>query len=56
MKLLKRLWYGEPRPEIKGFVCESVVCEIAYYGRFNKLIGYWAYGSYDPSLPYKGEF
>ena len=29
-------------------------CEIAYYDRHGVMIGYWAYGSYDPDLPYQG--
>lgn len=29
------------------------VSEIEYKGRFNKTVGYWAYGSFDPSLPFK---
>jgi hypothetical protein len=56
MKRLKRLWYGKPRPKIMSYVNESSVGEIAYYGRFNKIIGYWCYGYYDPALPYKGDF
>lgn len=30
-------------------------CEIAYYDIDGILIGYYAYGAYDPDLPYKGE-
>lgn len=30
----------------------GVESEIEYRGRNNKIVGYWAYGSYDPSLPY----
>lgn len=27
-------------------------CEVEYRGRFNKVIGYWAYGFYEYYLPY----
>lgn len=27
-------------------------CEIKYIGRGNKIVGYWAYGFYDPFLPF----
>lgn len=30
------------------------VCEAKYVGRFGKTVGYWAYGYFDPCLPYKG--
>lgn len=55
---MKRFWrwirFGHIREEIKGEVA-NVVSEIAYYGRGNKLVGYWAYGHFDPNLPYQGE-
>jgi len=33
---------------------DYTVCEIKYLGRFNRCVGYWAYGYFDPELPYKG--
>ena len=33
---------------------EGVVCEEAYYNAAGEMIGYMAYGKYDPSLPYQG--
>jgi hypothetical protein len=32
----------------------NVPCEIQYRDRNGTIIGYWAYGYFDPSLPYKG--
>lgn len=32
---------------------EGTVCELEYRGRFNKVVGYWAYGYFDPELPFK---
>jgi hypothetical protein len=29
--------------------------EVEFRDSKNNVIGYWAYGSYDPSLPYKGD-
>ena len=34
----------------------NVICEVEYTTENGDLIGCWAYGSYDPSLPYKGEY
>ncbi len=35
---------------------EGTVCEYEIIGRGGKVVGYWAYGSYDPSLPYRGQY
>ena len=32
----------------------GVVSEILLTGRRGKVIGYWAYGYYDPNFPYQG--
>lgn len=29
--------------------------EIAYKDRWGRVVGYWAYGYFDPYLPYKGD-
>jgi len=49
------LWlrFGTIRSEVRA-VDGGVASEIEYFGRFNKSIGYWAYGSFDPSGPYRG--
>ena len=41
--------------EVIKAVDGGVASEIAYYGRFNRLIGYWAYGYFDPKYPYRGD-
>lgn len=33
----------------------KLVTEYEVLNRRGKVIGYWAYGSFDPSLPYKGD-
>ncbi|MGD9678129.1 MAG: hypothetical protein AB7V16_07165 [Vulcanibacillus sp.] len=45
------LYFGKVTSKVKSWDggCES---EIEYRGRNNKIIGYWAYGFYDPFLPY----
>lgn len=30
-------------------------CEIEYRDAENTLVGFWAYGSFDPELPYQGD-
>lgn len=49
------LWlrFGAIRSVVKS-VDGGVASEIEYFGRFNRSIGYWAYGSFDPSGPYRG--
>jgi hypothetical protein len=44
-----------------GTISERVVCsiegtsaEIEFTDRWGRVIGYWAYGSFDPRLPYQG--
>ena len=45
------IYFGKITQETKGYIA-GCIAEIAYYGRGKKLIGYWAYGYYDPSFPY----
>lgn len=35
--------------------CGSTVTEIEYRDDTGVVVGYWAYGHYDPELPYQGE-
>ena len=44
-----------------GTIHERTVChigeiaaEVEYTDRWGRVIGYWAYGSFDPRLPYQG--
>lgn len=54
---MKRFWrwlrFGRITSTVKS-IDGGVVSEEAYYGRRGRLIGYWAYGYWDPSLPYRG--
>ena len=54
---LKRLWerirFGEMHEEVKS-IDGGVVSEYAVIGRGGKVVGYWAYGGFDPSYPYQG--
>lgn len=34
----------------------SIVYAEAFYDAKGKMVGYWAYGSFDPSFLYKGEY
>lgn len=55
---LKRAWqrmrFGVITEKIVGFAGDHVVSEVEFYGRNHQVIGYWAYGSFDPSLPFQG--
>lgn len=52
-------WYNWFRfgtiDEIIKDYCQSSPCEIEYRSsRTKKVIGYWAYGHWNPKLPYRG--
>ena len=55
--MLRRLWlwlrFGRVTEHVKA-VDGGVPSEIEYRGRFNRVVGYWAYGSFDPQGPYRG--
>lgn len=47
--------FGKITERIVATAGHCVVSEIEYLDRNGKVVGYWAYGYYDPSLPYQGE-
>lgn len=49
----QRIRFGEITETIKS-VDGGVPSEIEYRGRGNAIVGYWAYGHFDPTLPYQG--
>ncbi len=55
--MFKRWWqwirFGEISEQVKS-IDGGCASEIAYYDRFGRMVGYWAYGSFDPNLPYRG--
>jgi len=53
-KLIRWIRFGTIRERVVSRI-EGTPCEIEYTGRFGRVIGYWAYGSFDPSEPYQGE-
>lgn len=54
---LKQFWqwvrFGTLTEEVRS-VDGGVVSEYAVFGRGGKMVGYWAYGGFDPSFPYRG--
>lgn len=56
--LIREAWilirFGKITHEVRGTV-NGVAAEIEYYGRNGKPIGYWAYGHFDPGMPYQGD-
>lgn len=51
------LWvrFGDVTERVVGYAGDHVVAEVEYIGRGGKVVGYWAYGYWDPSYPYRGE-
>ena len=56
--LFRELWlyirFGKITSEITDTAGYDVAAEIVYYGRGHKVIGFWAYGYFDPKYPYQG--
>ena len=60
MTVLKRIWHKIRFRKITaktiGTAGDNVPAEIEYYGRSGKVIGFWAYGYFDPKYPYQGGY
>jgi hypothetical protein len=52
-KIFRWIRFGKITEIIKA-MDGGFVSEIEYRGRFNRVVGYWAYGSFDPKSKYKG--
>ena len=50
-KLIDYILFGKIRMHVVSQE-ESVIYEAEYIGRFNKVVGYWAYGNFEPDYPY----
>lgn len=57
MLKVKAVWnwirFGKITSAVKADI-NGTACEVEFYGRGGKVIGYWAYGSFDPAGPYRG--
>lgn len=49
-----RLLIWSPVTWIVRDTINGTACEIEYFDRLGNPIGYWAYGEFDPGMPYKG--
>lgn len=52
-KLYVKIRFGKLSYRTVAFV-EGCEAEYEVLDRHNKVVGYWAYGYYDPRLPYRG--
>lgn len=54
----KSLWiwvrFGKLTFTVVGTAGDHVPAEIEIRDRWGILVGYWAYGGYDPNFPYRG--
>lgn len=59
MRKLKRLinWirWGKITSRVTGTAGDRVPAEIKYLDRRGRVVGFWAYGYWEPNHPYKGE-
>lgn len=46
--------FGKITERIKDSI-NGIPCEIEYVGRWGRVVGFWAYGCWDPAGPYQGE-
>ena len=56
LRKLKALWFWLRFGKVTVHVVDTIngsACEIEYRGRNGAVIGYWAYGAFDPTLPYQ---
>lgn len=53
-KLIQWIRFGKIKATVKA-TDGGVASEIEYTGRFGRVVGYWAYGFYDPAFPYQGD-
>lgn len=51
-KIYNRIRFGNVTAVVKDTV-SGAVCEVVYMDSRNRVVGYWAYGYFDPSLPYR---
>jgi len=58
INIIKKLWYLLLYGRITYTVMDDIngmVCEEKYVDRYGNIVGYWAYGNFDPNLPYQGQ-
>lgn len=51
-KVYNSIRFGRVRPVVKDTVA-GTVAEIVYFDNKGEIVGYWAYGHFDPSFPYR---
>jgi hypothetical protein len=55
---VRRLWnwlrFGRITERVVS-IDGGVASEVEFRGRFGRVVGYWAYGSFDPAMPYRGD-
>jgi len=51
------LWirFGKITEKVTGTAGDGVPAEIEYRDRWGRVVGFWAYGSWHPRMPYKGD-
>lgn len=49
------LRWGALREEVRDSLDGWCVTEVAYLDRNGRVVGYWAYGCFDPSMPFHGQ-
>ena len=52
-KIINWLRFGKVTSKPKEYI-NGIVAEEAFYDTRGVMVGYWAYGYFDPNMPYQG--
>jgi hypothetical protein len=52
-RIYNRVRFGRVTAHITGTAGHNVAAEIEYRDKNGEVVGFWAYGSWDPSYPYR---
>ena len=60
IKILQKEGFTKKYGELKDIVVDTLdghtIMEVKYVDKNGKILGYWAHGSFEPGLPYVGQF
>jgi hypothetical protein len=51
---LQWIRFGDITERVTDTAGDRIPAEIEYLGRGGKVVGFWSYGYFDPTYPYKG--
>lgn len=52
-RIYNRVRFGKVTQRVTGTAGHNVPAEIEYLDRKGRVVGFWAYGAFDPNQPYR---